>query len=71
MHVQEGREKLNIEEKRLWFYNQVEKVKQEVIRESILIIIDRNNFFRDSFEQFKTTSDLDLRKVCFQDLMIY
>lgn len=60
---------LPTEEKRLWFYLKVEKWKKMARRgneinsvEPMLLVIERAYFLRDSFEQFKTTTDFDLRR---------
>lgn len=67
--TEEQLKKIPAEEKRLWFYLKVEKMKQEVGRgdeiysvEPITLLIERGFLLRDSFEQFQTTSDFDLRK---------
>ncbi len=52
---------LPTEEKRLWFYTKIEQVKKQFEGSKTMILIERGNFLRDSFEQFRTTSDLDLR----------
>lgn len=59
---------LPTEDKFLWFYSKIEKLKKSGGRvsdplsfNSIVIVVERNNFLRDSFEQFKTIPDLDLR----------
>ncbi len=60
---------LMTEDKRLWFYSRIESSKRFAGRTSdflsaspITILVERCNFLRDSFEQFRTTTDLDLRK---------
>lgn len=60
---------LPTEEKELWLRMKIEENKQGAGRgndifskEPIILIIDRKNIFRDSFEQFKTTQELDLRQ---------
>lgn len=65
---------LDPEDKRIWFYSQIDEMKKRVGRNfdilslySIVIAIERSNFLRDSFEQFKTIPDLDLR----MELKIY
>eukprot|EP00826_Nyctotherus_ovalis_P011245 TRINITY_DN12938_c0_g1_i4.p1 TRINITY_DN12938_c0_g1~~TRINITY_DN12938_c0_g1_i4.p1 ORF type:complete len:427 (+),score=115.72 TRINITY_DN12938_c0_g1_i4:811-2091(+) len=61
----EEAKKLPTEEKRLWFYNEVQKIKEKAETEKTALLIDRKNLLRDSFEQFETTTDLDLRgKLC-------
>ncbi len=66
-----GREvrQLPTEDKRLWFYVRIEGIKRDSGRAldfftsgPITILVERCHFLRDSFEQFRTTSDLDLRK---------
>jgi len=57
----EEAKKLPTEEKRLWFYNEIQKIRKEARKERMVLLIERNNFLRDSFEQFQTTTDLDLR----------
>ena len=52
---------LPTEEKRVWFYNEIQKIRQSCEDAKTMIVIDREHFFRDSFEQFKTTLELDLR----------
>eukprot|EP00826_Nyctotherus_ovalis_P060765 TRINITY_DN855_c0_g4_i2.p1 TRINITY_DN855_c0_g4~~TRINITY_DN855_c0_g4_i2.p1 ORF type:complete len:415 (+),score=129.10 TRINITY_DN855_c0_g4_i2:531-1775(+) len=61
--------KLETEEKELWLRVRVEESKQSAGRgddlfstEPIILVIERKNIFRDSFEQFRTTQDLDLRQ---------
>jgi len=60
---------LSTEDKRLWFYSRIDSTKNSAGRTSdflsvspITILVERSHFLRDSFEQFRTTSDLDLRK---------
>ena len=60
---------LPTEEKELWLRIKVEESKQRAGRgnyifatEPIILVIERNNIFRDSFEQFRTTQELDLRQ---------
>ena len=57
------------EDKRIWFYSRIkrymelaERVNNFAASESIIILVDRKFFLRDSFEQFKTIPGLDLRK---------
>jgi hypothetical protein len=57
----EEAKKLPTEEKRLWFYNEMQKIREEAREERMVLLIERTSFLRDSFEQFHTTTDLDLR----------
>jgi len=66
--------KLETEEKDLWLWIKIAIDKRASGRgeemfsaEPILILVERKHIFRDSFEQFKTTEDLDLRR----DMRIY
>ena len=66
---EESAKKLRTEDKRIWFYHKIVIIMQNVGRtfgifgsESITILVERCHFLRDSFEQFKTSTDLDLRK---------
>ena len=65
----EDARKLSTEEKKIWLWLKIEKNKHEAGRgneifsaEPIILLIERRNLFRDSFEQFRTTEDLDLRR---------
>ncbi len=65
----ENAKKLPTEDKRLWLYLQIDRDKRAAGRgndifsaEPILLLVEREHFLRDSFEQFKTTTDLDLRR---------
>ena len=65
----EDAKKLPTEEKQIWLWLKIEKNKHEAGRgndifsaEPIILLIDRRNLFRDSFEQFRTTEGLDLRR---------
>ena len=60
---------LPTEEKRLWIYFRVENSKRysgrtaDILSASpISILVERSHFLRDSFEQFRTTTELDLRR---------
>lgn len=60
---------LPTEEKELWLRIKVEENKLKAGRgneifstEPIMLVIERKNIFRDSFEQFRTTQELDLRQ---------
>ncbi len=64
-----GTKSLPTEDKRIWFYLRVDKDRRAAGRgndifsaEPIIIVVERENFLRDSFEQFRTTTDLDLRR---------
>ncbi len=60
--VSENAAQLPTEEKRIWLYDKFATMKSEVDREPIIILVERENFLRDSMEQFRTVSDFDLRK---------
>lgn len=60
---------LKTEDKRIWLNGQFNIAKKAVGRiigfqrnDALMLLIERRNFLRDSFEQFKTRTDLDLRK---------
>jgi len=71
----EDAKQLNTEDKQLWLWIKIDRDKKAAGRgnsicsaEPIPLLIDRKHFLRDSFEQFRTTVDLDLRKdirICF------
>eukprot|EP00826_Nyctotherus_ovalis_P048465 TRINITY_DN5715_c0_g1_i10.p1 TRINITY_DN5715_c0_g1~~TRINITY_DN5715_c0_g1_i10.p1 ORF type:complete len:437 (-),score=141.74 TRINITY_DN5715_c0_g1_i10:154-1464(-) len=61
--------KLPTEDKVIWLNAQINARKKEVQRTScffssapIIIVVERSHFLRDSFEQFRTITDLDLRR---------
>jgi len=65
----EDARKLDTEEKDLWLWIKIAVAKRAAGRgeemfsaEPIIIPIERKNILRDSFEQFRTTTDLDLRR---------
>jgi hypothetical protein len=65
----EDARKLDTEEKDLWLWVKIALLKRAAGRgeeifsaEPIIIPIERKNILRDSFEQFRTTTDLDLRR---------
>ena len=39
---------LPTEEKRVWFYNEIQKIRQSCEDAKTMIVIDREHFFRDS-----------------------
>jgi hypothetical protein len=51
-----------IEEKKVWFDNQCNKLRISFLEDSITLVIDREKILRDSFEQFRTTDAFDLHK---------
>eukprot|EP00826_Nyctotherus_ovalis_P048302 TRINITY_DN5669_c0_g2_i3.p1 TRINITY_DN5669_c0_g2~~TRINITY_DN5669_c0_g2_i3.p1 ORF type:complete len:405 (+),score=69.53 TRINITY_DN5669_c0_g2_i3:749-1963(+) len=60
---------LKTEDKRIWLNGQFTLAKKAVGRiigfqrnDALMLLIERRNLLRDSFEQFKTRTDLDLRK---------
>jgi hypothetical protein len=68
MRIDEVKE-LATEDKVIWFYSKINELKREVQRvrcyipsPPIIILVERSHFLRDSFEQFRTITDLDLRK---------
>lgn len=50
------------EEKRFWLYSKFDEMHKNSGSEPVLLIIDRKNIYRDSYEQFKTVPDFELRK---------
>jgi HECT-domain (ubiquitin-transferase) len=52
----------SIEEKKAWFDHQCNLTRISYTEDSITLVIDRNNLFSDSFEQFRTTDSFDLHK---------
>ena len=65
---------LPTEDKYFWLWLMIDKDRREAGRGNeifsnapILLLIEREHFFRDSFEQFRTTTNLDLR----QDIRIH
>ena len=65
----EKAKKLPTEDKLIWLYSIFENIKREVGRNlnqnssaPIMILVERSHFLRDSFEQFRTTTNLDLRR---------
>jgi len=68
MEIEKAKE-LATEDKVIWLYSKINGLKKEVQRAScyissppIIILVERSYFLRDSFEQFRTTTDLDLRR---------
>ena len=51
-----------IEEKKAWFEKQCNDIRISYLEDSITLVIERDNIFRDSFEQFRTTDRFDLHK---------
>lgn len=66
---EDAAQSLPTEDKRIWFYTRVDKDRRAAGRgndifsaEPIILVVERKNFLRDSFEQFRTTTELDLRR---------
>ncbi len=60
------------EEKRVWLYAKFETIRHEGTKDKTTLVIGRQDLFHDSFEQFRTTTGLDLRgeiKIHFVDEM--
>lgn len=49
------------EEKRIWFYSKIERIKKEGDNNGVILLIERANVSRGSFEQFGSAK-LDLKK---------
>jgi hypothetical protein len=52
----------SVEEKKAWFDQQCNLQRISFTEDSITLVIDRTNLFRDSFEQFRTIDAFDLHK---------
>ena len=55
--------KVNIlptEEKRLWLYNEIKKIRKNSDDLGISILVHRDNVFKDSFEEFKNLSTREI-----------
>eukprot|EP00826_Nyctotherus_ovalis_P039350 TRINITY_DN3782_c0_g1_i3.p1 TRINITY_DN3782_c0_g1~~TRINITY_DN3782_c0_g1_i3.p1 ORF type:complete len:430 (+),score=139.15 TRINITY_DN3782_c0_g1_i3:615-1904(+) len=53
---------LPTEEKRVWLYAKFDAIKNVFDKEAVMLVVERQNLLRDSFEQLNTVTDLDLRK---------
>lgn len=49
-------------QKRLWFLNYINKNVYDKTSDNTTLVVSRNNILEESFNQFMTTHDLDLKK---------
>lgn len=52
----------NTDIKRIWMYGKIANIKKELGKEFTQLVIGRNYIYRDSFEQFRTVTNLSLQK---------